>query len=105
MELKEIIVAVIGGIILIGTVIYLVLNQKGKITEWLKYAVAEAEKYLGGGTGQLKLRRVYDWFTERFPILAAILPFRVFSAWVDVALETLDKWNENKNIEKYVKGA
>ena len=105
MELKEIIVAVIGGIILIGTIIYLVLNQKEKITEWLKYAVTEAEKTLGGGTGQLKLRQVYDWFTEQFPIIAAVLPFRVFSAWVDVALETLEKWNENKKIEDYIKGA
>ena len=105
MELKEIIAVVIGGIILIGTVIYLVLNQKEKIAEWLKYAVTEAEKTLGGGTGQLKLRQVYDWFTERFPILAAVLPFRVFSAWVDVALETLEKWNENKKIEDYIKGA
>ncbi|MDE7233594.1 MAG: hypothetical protein K2N29_00870 [Ruminiclostridium sp.] len=67
--------------------------------------MTEAEKYLGGGTGQLKLRQVYDWFTKQFPFLAAILPFRVFSAWVDVALETLDKWHENKKIEEYIKGA
>lgn len=105
MEVKEMIPVVIGGIIAVVVVIYLVLNQKEKIAEWLKYAVTEAEKYLGGGTGQLKLRRVYDWFTEQFPILAAILPFRVFSAWVDVALETLDKWHENKKIEEYIKGA
>ncbi len=104
MELKVIVAIVIGAIIFIGTVIYLVLNQKEKIAEWLKFAVTEAEKYLGGGTGQLKLRKVYDWFTGRFPIIAAILPFRVFSAWVDVALETLEKWHENKKIEEYIKG-
>lgn len=104
MELKVIVAIVIGAIFFIGTVIYLVQNQKEKIAEWLKYAVTEAEKYLGGGTGQLKLRQVYDWFTDRFPIVAAILPFRVFSAWVDVALETLEKWHENKNIEDYIKG-
>lgn len=104
MELKEIIAFVIVGILAASAGIYLVRNQKEKIAEWLKYAVTEAEKSLGGGTGQLKLRRVYDWFTGRFPILAAILPFRVFSAWVDVALETLEKWNENKKIEEYIKG-
>ncbi len=104
MELKEIIIFVIGGILAAVAGIYLVRNQKEKIAEWLKYAVTEAEKSLGGGTGQLKLRMVYDWFTGRFPILAAILPFRVFSAWVDVALETLEKWNENKNVEEYIKG-
>lgn len=33
MELKEIVIFVIGGIIAIGVVIYLVLNQKEKIAE------------------------------------------------------------------------
>ena len=33
-------------------------EQIAKIKEWLLYAVTEAEKELGGGTGQLKLRLV-----------------------------------------------
>lgn len=104
MELKDIIALIVGGVILIGIIIYMVVNQKAKIKEWLKWAVVEAEKLLGTGTGQLKLRQVYDWFCEQFTFLSAIVPFKVFSAWVDVALETMEKWlSENKQITAYVK--
>ena len=104
MELKDIIALIVGGVIIIGIIIYMVVNQKAKIKEWLKWAVVEAEKLLGTGTGQLKLRQVYDWFCEQFTFLSAIVPFKVFSAWVDTALETLDKWlTENKQITAYVK--
>ena len=97
MEIKDIIALSVGGVILVGGIIYLICNQRQKIQEWLKYAVTEAEKFFGGGTGQLKLRAVYDWFCEKFPVIAALLPFRVFSAWVDVALETMHKWLEIGN--------
>lgn len=102
MEIKDIIALVIGGVILIGIIIYMVINQKSKIMEWLKWAVAEAEKALGSGTGQLKLHQVWAWFCEQFPFIAAILPFPVFSAWVDVALETLDEWLNKNSIKKYI---
>jgi hypothetical protein len=105
MELKDIIALTIGGIILIGVIVYLVVNQKKKIIEWLKWAVVEAEKALGSGTGQLKLRQVYDWFCQQFSFIAAILPFKVFSAWVKVALKTLDDWlDNNKDISAYITG-
>ena len=106
MAINDIIALCIGGAIFIGIVLYLVINQKKKILEWLKYAVTEAEKLLGGGTGQLKLRKVFDWFCEKFPIISAILPFKVFSAWVDVALSVVNKWLEtNGKIEVYVNGS
>ena len=31
-----------------------------KVSAWLHYAVVEAEKELGSGTGQLKLAKVYN---------------------------------------------
>ena len=103
MNAEQIIALVIGAMALIIIIGYLVCNQKIKIIEWLKYAVVEAEKYLGSGTGQLKLRQVYDWFIEQFPVVAAFIPFRVFSAWVDEALDTMDEWlDSNKNIKKIV---
>lgn len=37
-------------------------KQLNKVREWLLYAVTKAEKELGGGTGQIKLRYVYDMF-------------------------------------------
>ena len=41
-------------------------KQLNKVREWLLYAVTKAEKELGGGTGQIKLRYVYDMFVTRF---------------------------------------
>ncbi len=105
MEIKDIIALVIGAVIFIGIAIYIVIDQKSKVIEWLKWAVAEAEKLLGTGTGQLKLRQVYDWFVEKFPAVAAVLPFRVFSAWVDTALETMREWlDTNSNVAGYIGG-
>lgn len=96
---------IIGGIIAVIIIVYLALNQRAKVIEWLKYAVTEAEKQLGGGTGQLKLRLVYDWFVKQFPAVAAVVPFAVFSAWVDVALDTMKKWlDDNKNFANYIGG-
>lgn len=103
MELKDIIALSVGGVILLGTIIYIICNQKSKVIEWLKYAVTEAEKLLGSGTGQLKLHAVYDGFCEQFPVISAVVPFPVFSSWVDVALKTMDKWLEtNSDILGYV---
>ena len=45
-------------------------KQLEKVREWLLYAVAKAEKELGSGTGQIKLRYVYDMFVARFTWLA-----------------------------------
>lgn len=44
-------------------------KQLNKVREWLLYAVTKAEKELGGGTGQIKLRYVYDMFVARFEVL------------------------------------
>lgn len=104
MEINTAIPMIAGGIILIIVIIYLICMQKDKVKEWLLYAVTEAEKALGEKTGQLKLAMVYEWFTDKFPIFAAILPFKVFSAWVDTALVTLENWFKNKHIAEYVTG-
>lgn len=105
MEAKDIVTLVIGGVIAAMVVVYMVVNQKAKVNEWLKYAVIEAEKYLGGGTGQLKLRQVYDWFIEQFPVVAVFVPFGVFAAWVDEALVTMEGWLEgNQKVKAYVEG-
>lgn len=103
--MSDIISIVIGAVIGVIVIAYLAVNQRNKVIEWLKYAVTEAEKMLGGGTGQLKLRLVYDWFVKQFPAVAAVVPFRVFSAWVDVALDTMKKWlDDNKNFANYIGG-
>ena len=65
--------------------------------------MTEAEKELGSGTGQLKLRQVYDLFVQRFPAVAAVISFDTFSGWVDEALEQMrEMLEQNQNVQKYV---
>lgn len=73
------------------------------IKEWLKWAVVQAEKELGTGTGQLKLRLVYDWFVNTFPEVAKFVSFETFSAWVDEALEWMKhQLDTNDAVKCYV---
>lgn len=64
-------------------------EQIAKVKEWLLYAVLEAEAEFGGGTGQLKLRYVYDLFLSKFPDIAKIISFEMFSTLVDEVLEQM----------------
>lgn len=78
-------------------------EQINKIKEWLLYAVAIAEKELGAGTGQLKLRYVYDMFLAKFPYLSKVLTFKTFSNLVDEVLSNLKyTLNTNVSIKNYV---
>ena len=80
-------------------------EQLAAVREWLLGAVTEAEKELGGGTGQLKLRSVYDRFVVRFPWVAMVLPFDVFSEMVDDALAEMRLMlAQNDKIRSYVEG-
>lgn len=80
-------------------------KQIERVKEWLKYAVTEAEKELGTGTGQAKLRLVFDMFIQRFPIFSKFITFQTFSAWVDIALDWLNKQlATNKKLAEYVYG-
>lgn len=79
-------------------------EQIKQIKEWLLYAVAEAEKELGGGTGKLKLRYVYDKFIAEFGSLALLIPFETFSNLVDEVLEEFrNLLKTNTSISNYIK--
>ena len=97
---------VIFGIIvlLVSTCVITVRNMSiSKIREWLKYAVSVAEKELGTGTGQLKLRQVYDAFVEKYRWLSIIISFKKFSNLVDEALVWMrTEMDGNQNIKKYI---
>lgn len=81
-------------------------SQLAKVKEWLLWAVTEAEKELGGGTGQLKLRQVYDLFVTRFPWLAKMISFDMFSGLVDEALEEMRSMlDSNQAVKAFVEGA
>lgn len=107
MNLQIIIAFVIVAIAVASGFYYFVKLPKEKMTanikEWLKYAVIEAEKALGSGTGQIKLRMVYDMAVKQFSWLVNIIPFETFSAWVDEALLWMNKQlEENTATQEYV---
>ena len=73
------------------------------IKEWLLFAVVQAEKELGAGTGQIKLRYVWDMFIQTFPALAPVISFEMFSKLVDEALAQMRHLLEtNKDVSAYV---
>ena len=79
-------------------------KQLNQLKEWLLYAVALAEKELGSGTGQLKLRYVYDMFLVKFTKLSAVISFEAFSLLVDEVLEKFRNLLEsNQNVQDYIK--
>lgn len=86
----EIIIGAIVALFLVVLTIYLM-----GFKNWLVWAVSEAEKVLGSGTGQLKLRYVYDAAIMRFPIVAKIIPFKLFSRMVDAALDIMNEMITN----------
>lgn len=73
------------------------------VKQWLLLIVVQAEKELGGNTGQIKLRFVYDKFLERFKFLSRIITFEQFSGLVDEVLETMRKMVEsNQSLIDYI---
>jgi hypothetical protein len=105
------VIIICGSVILIGIIglclcWFLKLSkerQKEIIIEWLLLAVIKAEKELGDGTGQLKLRFVYDLFIDKFRFISMIISFSQFSKLVDQALDTMrDMLDSNKQIKDYV---
>lgn len=103
------IIAAIAAISVISIKVYLWFKKPGneqleQVKQWLIYAVAKAEAELGSGTGQLKLRYVYDQFIKKFPAIAIFISFEDFSKMVDAALEELEKMmKENKEIGMLIK--
>ena len=80
-------------------------EQQNKIRQWLLFAVLEAEKIYSSGSGQAKLAYVYNLFLERFPSLAPVIPFALFSQMVDEVLEQMRHLLEtNASIKRYVEG-
>ena len=107
MNVQIIVALVIVAIALVRGIVWFIKLPKEKkianIKEWLKYAVVEAERELGSGTGQLKLRMVYDMAVKQFPFIVQLIPFDTFSKWVDEALDWMrGQLAENKATKEYV---
>ena len=107
MEIHVIIASVIIAIALgYGVYWFIKLPKEKKIAnikEWLKFAVVDAEKELGSGTGQLKLRMVYNMAVKQFPFIVQLIPFDTFSGWVDEALDWMRcQLTENEAAQSYI---
>lgn len=105
------IIIAIGIIAIVGAAAYALYyfmnlskdKQIQMVKEWLLLAVVEAEKALGSGTGQVKLRYVYDLFLSKFKYLSLVISFSQFSMLVDEALDTMrDMISNNKQVEQYI---
>jgi hypothetical protein len=89
---------VIMGIILAAVIVIGGIYVNG-FKNWLVWAVSEAESVFGSNTGKLKLRYAYELAIIRFPVIAKVIPFSLFSKMVDDALDIMrDMIENNKNI-------
>lgn len=92
-------------VIVLGVFGFSIYQKRANAKDWLKWAVVQAEIALGSGTGQLKLRSVYDLFIKQFPWFSIFVSFETFSAWVDEALEWMkNQINCNSDIELAITG-
>ena len=108
MENISVVIGIVALVLVVGIGVYCFFKlgrdkQLKMIQEWLLLAVVEAEKHLGGGTGQIKLRYVYDMFIEKFKFMAIVISFDQFSLMVDNALDIMrDMLNNNINLKEYI---
>ncbi|MBQ9990191.1 MAG: hypothetical protein IJP31_04525 [Lachnospiraceae bacterium] len=105
----------IAAAALVGAVIASVYNFRGqpsetqiaKVKEWLIWACVEAERALQSGTGQLKLREVWNLFcaVPAFTWVARVISFETFSGWVSESLiQVKEMIVANDSLAKYVYG-
>ena len=96
----------ISIIIIYGVYVFIKMpsdEQLNKVREWLLYAVTQAEKDLGGGTGKIKLRYVYDKFLIKFPYLIQVISFEDFELLVDQTLiQFRALLSSNQSLQNYV---
>jgi hypothetical protein len=106
MENNYILYIAVGLVFVCGAIfIYFAYKYPSKVREWLLYAVTIAEKEYGGGTGQIKLRAVYDKFLAKYPKLSFFISFETFSGWVDIVLDKMRVMiEENPAANALVKG-
>lgn len=101
-----IIAAVVAILIGIFVLWFLKLGKEKQIQiiqEWLLLAVVKAEKELGNGTGQIKLRFVYDLFLDKFKFISMFITFTQFSDLVDMALITMKEIiSNNDQVKEYI---
>lgn len=93
-------------IAVLAVILVIVASMRYKsFKNWLVYAVSEAEKYLGSGTGKLKIRYAYDLAIKQYPVIAKIIPWSLFSKLIDAALVVMRQMiDDNQMIANVISG-
>lgn len=94
--------ALLFAFIIVALIAAVKIFGEQKVKNWLVWAVSVAESELGSGTGQLKLRNVYNMFILRFPKLSMIITFARFSELVDDALDIMKEMLKNDKIANII---
>ena len=106
----DVIVGIVALVFALGVAVYKFINlgkehQITKVKEWLLFAVVQAEKELGEGTGQIKLRYVYDMFVSKFKFVQFLVSFDEFSEMVDDSLDIMrGMLTTNNKVKEYIGG-
>lgn len=75
------------------------------LKQWLMYAVTIAQKEFGKDTGELKLYKVWDMATDKFPWITSLVSFETFREWVDDAKEkVIELSKDNEAIADFING-
>ena len=96
---------IVALVLVIGAFVLIAIKERKNLKNWLLYAVAAAEKALGSGTGELKLRQVYDAFLVKFPVISKFMSFNTFKSLINDALVELENLiKSNEKVNTYIKG-
>lgn len=88
---------IIGVVLIIAVIIGILALRFSSFKNWLVFAVSEAEKSLGAGTGKLKIRYAYDLAIKQFPVIAKVIPWNLFSWLIDKALVIMNQMIETNS--------
>lgn len=101
MNVSTIVIIAVAAVCVI--IVGILAMRFSSFNNWLVYAVSEAEKCLGAGTGKLKIRYAYDLALKKFPALSKLIPWSLFSWLIDKALITMrDMISNNADIASFI---
>lgn len=91
--------------IICGIIVTILLLYFNGFKNWLVTAVTEAEQVYGSKTGKLKLQYAYQLAVQTYPVIAKLIPYKLFDWLVGFALKVMRTMiAENKTISEIIQG-
>jgi len=72
-------------------------DKNNKVKNIIVQLCIEAEKYLGGKTGELKKKQVIAWFRARYPFLSAFISEQMLSSLIDNIVVYINNYLTDNN--------